>query len=165
MARTWLTRAGIGVFLLFALVVAVFAYQSMQAPFDSSNSGSPTAQATPACSPAPCLYEQGYTLWISNVTVSGDLVRMQVKFKNSSSSTHSAPEDLTLIDGSHHTARITTSGSDCNTWARHSFDHGATFGPIDICFQVTNTTPPFTLRWTPDLGFFCCDDSLAISPT
>ena len=163
MARTWLTRAAIAAFLVACAGLAVFAYESMVAPPQS-----PVAAASPspaACSPAPCLDEQGYTLWVSNVSVTGDLVRMSVRFKNSSDSTHASPDDLSLIDRSQHTSRITTEGADCNTWARHEFNHGATFGPVDICFQVTDTTPPFTLRWTPDLGFFCCDTRLAIKPT
>jgi hypothetical protein len=107
----------------------------------------------------------GYTLWVSNVTVEGNVVRMQVRFKNSSDATHASPEDLSLIDGSHHTSKLVTDASDCNTWSRHEFANGATFGPIDVCFRVTDTTPPFTLHWTPDLGFICCETDLTINPT
>ena len=39
---------------------------------------------------------------------------------------------------------------------------GETFGPLDICFRVTNTAPPFLLRWAPDEGAFCCETELKI---
>ncbi|HKV89164.1 MAG TPA: hypothetical protein VJT78_14310 [Candidatus Dormibacteraeota bacterium] len=163
MARTWLTRAAIAAALLVAAAVAVFAFASMQPQVETSLG---LASPSPGpCSPDPCRNEQGFVMWVSNVTVQGDLVRMRVMFKNSSNATHASPDDLSLIDHSNHTAGITTQGTDCNTWSRHEFNHGQTFGPVDICFQVTNTTAPFTLRWTPDFGFFCCDDSLSISPS
>ena len=165
MARTWLIRGGVAALLLIAAGVAVFAYGAMMGAL---NPGSSTGQnETPqpgSCSPGPCLAVQGYTLWVSNVTVEGNLVRMSVRFKNSSNATHASPEDLTLIDASNHTSRIVTDAADCNTWPRHEFANGATFGPIDICFHVTTTSPRMTLRWTPDLGFFCCDESLALVP-
>jgi len=161
--RTWLQRGAIAAGLLVAGVVAVFAYISMNVPVQQSlGIASPS---TTACTPEPCEDVQGFTLWVSQVSVSGNLVHMTVNFKNSSKATHASPDDLTLIDHSNHTARITTSGSDCNTWSRHVFANGETFGPIDICFQVSDTTAPFTLRWTPDLGFFCCDSRLPISPS
>jgi hypothetical protein len=148
--------------LVVAAILAVIAFQSMRAPLETSlGIASPS---TEPCSPAPCRDVQGYTLWVSNVTVEGDLVRMQVRFKNSSDATHASPEDLSLIDGSHHTSKLVTDSSDCNTWSRHEFNNGATFGPIDVCFRVTNLTPPFTLRWTPDLGFICCETELTINP-
>lgn len=163
MGKRWLVRAGAAALLLGAGVLAVIAYQSLQAPLSGATGG-----ATPpgqGCSPTPCRNVQGFTLWVSNVTVDGNLVRMRVMFKNSSAATHASPDDLSLIDSGHHTSKLATDASDCNTWTRHVFNNGATFGPIDICFHVTDTTPPFTLRWTPDLGFFCCDTSLPVSPT
>src|SRR6266508_2399611 len=36
---------------------------------------------------------------------------------------------------------------------------------IDICFRVANSTPPFILHWTPDIGAFCCERDLTIWPT
>ena len=47
----------------------------------------------------------------------------------------------------------------------HDFNHGALFGPIDICFRVSNTNPPFILHWTPDVGAFCCQKDITIWPT
>ena len=163
MNRRWLTGAGIGAGLLVAAVVAVLAFQSMSGPLASSlGIASPS---TSACAPAPCLDVQGYTIWVSNVTVQGNLVRMQVKFQNSSDSTHASPEDLSLIDASHNTSKLATDAQNCSTWDRHVFSNGATFGPVDICFHLANTKPPFTLHWTPDFGFFCCEADLTISPT
>jgi hypothetical protein len=159
--RRWLTGAGVAAFLIVAAVLAYVAFQAMRTPLENSL-GSPSAQA---CSPEPCKDVEGFTLWVSNVSVQGNLVRMQVEFKNSSDATHASPEDLSLIDGSHNTSRIVTAEANCNTWTRHEFNNGATFGPIAVCFHATNTTPPFTLHWTPDLGFICCETDLTIKPT
>lgn len=163
MTSRWVRRSAIAAVLLVAAVVGVIAFQSMRAPLETSLGI--TSPSPEPCSPAPCRDVQGYTLWVSDVSVQGNLVRMHVRFKNSSDSTHASPEDLQLIDGGKHTYQLVTDGSDCNTWSRHEFNNGATFGPIDICFRVTNTTPPWTLRWTPDLGFICCDETLTIEPS
>src|SRR4029077_17087473 len=112
--------------LLVAGVVAVTAYQSLHAPLPAS---SDTALAPENCTPGPCADVQGYTLWLSDVNVNGDLVSMQVKFQNSSSSTHAPPEDIQLIDASRHASGIVTDAPGCNTWTRHDFSNGATFGP------------------------------------
>jgi hypothetical protein len=146
--------------LLVAGVVAVTAYQSLHAPVPAS---SDTALAPENCTPGPCADVQGYTLWLSDVNVNGDLVSMQVKFQNSSSSTHAAPEDIQLIDASRHASGIVTDAPGCNTWTRHDFSNGATFGPISVCFRVSNPTRPFILRWSPDLGLFCCEKDINIT--
>ena len=160
MAHRWIRRSGIAVLLVVAAAIGVIAFQSLRSQLATSIG---LASPSPApCSPAPCRNVQGYTLWISNVSVQGNLVHMQVKFKNSSDSTHASPEDLQLIDGGKHASGLVTDGTNCNTWSRHEFNNGATFGPIEICFRVTNATPPFTLRWTPDFGFFCCEEHLTI---
>ena len=146
--------------LLVAGVVAVTAYQSLHAPVPAS---SDTALAPENCTPGPCADVQGYTLWLSDVNVNGDLVSMQVKFQNSSSSTHAAPEDIQLIDASRHASGIVTDAPGCNTWTRHDFSNGATFGPISVCFRVSNPTRPFIIRWSPDLGLFCCETDINIT--
>ncbi len=159
MIRRLLTVGAIAIGLIVAAVVAVTAYQALHTPLQAS---SDTNLAPENCSPGPCTDVQGYTVWISNVTVEGDLVRMQVKFRNSSPSTHASPEDLQLIDASRHASGLVTDAAGCNTWNRHEFSNGATFGPIDICFRVSNTTRPFILRWAPDLGLFCCETNIRI---
>ena len=106
---------------------------------------------------------QGYTLWLSDISVNGDLVTMQVKFQNSSASTHASPEDIQLIDASRHASGIVTDTAGCNTWTRHDFNNGATFGPIAVCFRVSNPAKPFILRWSPDLGLFCCEKDINIT--
>jgi len=53
--------------------------------------------------------------------------------------------------------------ADCKAWTRHDFRDGATFGPLDICFRVTNTTRPSPSTGNPDLGPFCCETSLKIT--
>lgn len=164
MTRRVLIAAGTIAGLIVAAVVAFVAYTSLNAPL-SIGFGTPSAVSPQNCSPAPCANVQGYTLWVSNVRVESTLVRMSIKFQNSSGSTHASPEDLQLIDASNHTSGLVTSSAGCNTWNRHEFANGATFGPIDVCFKASNPAPPFTLRWTPDFGLFCCDTSIKVSPT
>ena len=88
---------------------------------------------------------------------------MQVKFRNSSPSTHASPEDLQLIDASRHVSGLVTDAPNCSSWARHEFSHGATFGPMNICFRVINAARPFILRWSPDLGLFCCETDIKLT--
>ncbi len=145
--------------LVVVLVAGYLAFAALQAPQQAVRAG---VASPAACAPAPCTNVQGYTLWVSNVVVQGDLVRMDVKFKNASQSTHASPEDLQLVDAAGHSSPIVTGASACDTWARHEFANGTTFGPIGICFRVT-TPPPFVLRWSPDLGFFCCSADIKIS--
>jgi hypothetical protein len=146
--------------LLVAGVVGVTAYQSLHNPAPISNNTSLTPEN---CSPGPCANVQGFTLWLSEINVNGDLVSMQVKFQNSSPSTHASPEDLQLIDASRHASGVVTDAPGCATWARHEFNNGATFGPINVCFRVNNGTRPFILRWSPDLGLFCCEQDINIT--
>jgi hypothetical protein len=162
MTRRLLTDAAVFLGLVAAGIVALVAYQSLQSPAPTSSNSTVTPQS---CTPEPCANVQGYTLWVSDVHIQGDLVTMQIKFQNSSASTHASPEDLQLIDKSQHSSGLVTGGSQCNTWTRHEFANGATFGPIDVCFKVVNTVPPFTLRWTPDLGLLCCERGISVTPT
>jgi hypothetical protein len=148
--------AGLGV----AALVGVAAYQALRTPMLVTNHGNLTPEN---CSPGPCVDLKGYTLWVSDIKFEGDLVRMTVKFRNSSTATHASPEDLNLIDSSRHASIPITDVEGCKTWTRHEFNKGAYFGPIDICFRVSNTTRPFILHWTPDLGPFCCETSLRIT--
>lgn len=160
MGRRLLISAGVIVGLFVAALVAWAAYTALKTPLQAS----PNSNLSPEnCSPGPCANLQGYQLWISNVRVDNDLVRMTVKFQNSSPSTHASPEDLQLIDASRRSSIPTSDTAGCSTWARHEFSHkGDAFGPIDICFRVTNTTPPYILRWSPDLGAFCCERDIRI---
>ena len=168
MNHQWLAYGGIGAGLVVAAIVAVLAYQSLLVPFDTTGNGggagtTPTQSA--GCSPAPCADVQGYLLHISNVQTSGDLVSMQVTFRNSSESTHASPQDLTLIDSNRHSSAIVTGPPGCSTWDRHEFNNGEVFGPIGICFRVSTDAPPLTLRWSPDFGLFCCQTDIVISGT
>ena len=146
--------------LIVAAVVGVTAYQALH----TTLRGSGDQPLTPEnCSPGPCADVQGFTLWISDETITGDLVTMQVKFRNSSPSTHASPEDLQLIDASRHASGLVTDAPNCSSWSRHEFSNGATFGPINICFRVSNVTRPFILRWSPDLGLFCCETDIKLT--
>ncbi|HEY8841541.1 MAG TPA: hypothetical protein VIO80_13025 [Candidatus Dormibacteraeota bacterium] len=147
--------------LLLIVLVAIAAYLAMQVTFrNPAPSG-----AVPAvnCSPAPCADVQDYTLWVSNVKVDGDVVSMQVTFKNSSSATHASPEDLRLIDSKQHSSGLVTDAPGCQTWSRHEFSDGATFGPTNVCFRVTAPDAPLILRWSPDFGLFCCQSDIKLS--
>lgn len=162
MKRRALTAIGIAAGLLAAAIVAYLAYSSLIGPINVT----PSTSLTPGdCSPRPCAEVQGFTLWVSSVRVDAGLVRMQLKFKNSSVSTHSSPEDLRLIGAGGQSSGLVTGFAGCNTWTRHEFSGGATFGPLDVCFPAANATPPLTLRWSPDLGFFCCQTDIKIPPT
>ena len=157
--RRLVTLAAVALGLIVAGVVGLTAYQALHAPIPTSSSNALTPES---CTPGPCADVQHYMLWVSNVNVTGDLVTMEVKFQNSSTSTHASPEDLQLIDASRHSSGLVTDASGCNTWTRHEFSNGATFGPIDICFRVSSATRPFVLKWSPDLGLFCCETDIKI---
>jgi len=162
MARRLLITLGVVVALIVAAVVAGAAYTALKSPLSLQS----TTNLPPEnCSPGPCYDMQGYTIWISNVSVDNDIVRMTVKFKNSSPSTHAAPEDLTLIDAERRQGGPVTDAPNCKTFARTDFNGGATFGPVDVCFRVTDSTPPFILHWSPDLGAFCCETNITIWPS
>ena len=148
--------------LMVAAVVAGAAYSALKAPQQLN----PSSNLTPEnCTPGPCANVQGYKIWISNVRLDNDVVRMTVKFQNSSTSTHAAPDDLSLIDQGRRSSNMITDSSGCNTFKRHDFAGGAYFGPIDICFRVSNTAAPFILHWTPDVGAFCCEKDITLWPT
>lgn len=160
MIRRLLTFGAVIVALGVAAFVGLTAYGALHAPVQSSNNSSLTPEN---CSPGPCTDVQGFTLWLSDVTVNGDLVSMQVKFRNSSPATHASPEDLQLIDANRHVSGLVTDATGCNSWSRHEFSHGAIFGPISVCFRVSNPTRPFILRWSPDLGLFCCETDIRLT--
>jgi hypothetical protein len=162
MARRLFTFVAALAGLLVAALIAGGAYMALKAPLATT----PNSNLTPEnCSPGPCSDLNGYTIWISNVRVTNDVVHMTVKFQNSSTATHAAPEDLTLIDAARHQSIPITDSPGCKTFARHAFDGGAYFGPLDLCFRVSSANPPFILHWTPDLGAFCCQKDITIWPT
>jgi hypothetical protein len=166
MNRRWLAYGGVGAGLAVAAIVAALAFQSLQVPFDNTGNGG-SVSTTPAeassCSPTPCADVQGYSLHITNVQITGNLVSMQITFRNSSSSTHASPEDLTLIDANRQSSGLITGPPGCSTWARHEFNNGQVFGPILVCFRVSTSASPLTLRWSPDFGFLCCQTDIVIS--
>ncbi len=159
--RRMLAFGAVAAALLVVVAVATAAFLALQVSFQAPTTG----DATPAvnCSPAPCADVQGYTLWVSHVVVQGDLVRMQVDFKNSSDATHASPEDLLIIDSKLHTSGLVTGAPGCQTWNRHEFNNGALFGPMTVCFRVTTSAAPLVLRWSPDLGFICCHTDIKLT--
>jgi len=162
MARRLLTFVAALAGLLVAALIAGGAYMALKAPLATT----PNSNLAPEnCSPGPCANLNGFTIWISNVKVTNDVVHMTVKFQNSSAATHVAPEDLTLIDAARRQSIPITDSPGCKSFTRHEFSGGAYFGPVDICFRVSNANPPFILHWTPDLGAFCCQRDIPIWPT
>jgi hypothetical protein len=159
--KRWLKFGALGAALLVVAVVAVAAFMSLQTPFQSPTSRSPVPAV--ACSPAPCANVQGYTLWVTNVSINGNVVSMQVMFLNASDSTHASPEDLQLVDSRHQASGLITDSAGCVTWARHEFNHGAKFGPLNVCFRVSAPAPPLVLRWSPDFGLFCCRTDIKLN--
>ncbi len=158
--RRLLTYGAVLAGLVVAAIVALAAFGALQLAPQSSGDGGLSPEN---CTPGPCADVQGFTLWVTNVQVSGDLVAMTVRFRNSSPATHASPEDLQLIDASRRTSGLVTDSPGCKAWTRHEFNNGAMFGPIDVCFRVNSATPPFILRWSPDLGLFCCETDIKIT--
>ena len=162
MARRLLTLIGVFAGLIVAALVAGGAYMALKTPLSTQ----PNASLSPEnCSPGPCATLNGYTIWVSSVRVQNDIVRLTVKFQNSSAATHASPEDLTLIDAGRRSSIPITDAAGCKTFTRHEFANGAFFGPVDLCFRVSSTNPPFILHWTPDLGAFCCETDLTLYPS
>jgi hypothetical protein len=162
MGRRLLMSFGVVAGLIAAGVVAFAAYTALKSPVQTPASANLPPEN---CAPGPCANVQGYKIWISKVRLDNDVVRMTVKFQNSSTSTHSSPEDLSLIDTGRRSSNMITDSTGCSTWTRHDFANGAYFGPFDICFRVSNTTPPFILHWTPDVGAFCCQKDITLWPS
>ena len=152
-----LVLVGIGAVALLGIGM-VAASQLAAPPAAAGTSSSPSS----ACSPQPCLNLQNYTLWVSNVTQSDGLVRMQVRFRNASDSTHAAPEDLALVSADTQVSPAIQDAPGCTHWDRTEFNNGAGFGPITVCFRPASPRPPWTLRWTPDMGLFCCQADLKV---
>ena len=163
MNRPWLAYGGIGAGLVVAAIVAVLAFQSLEVPFTSTTDTTSPPPDASGCSPTPCADVQGFSLHITKVEISGNLVSMQITFRNSSSSTHASPEDLTLVDANRQSSGLITGPPGCSTWARHEFNNGQVFGPIFVCFRVSTSAAPLTLRWSPDFGFLCCQTDIVIS--
>jgi hypothetical protein len=160
MIRRVLTFGAIAIGLIVAAVFGATVYQTLRTPLQVSGNNSLTPEN---CSPGPCVDVKGFTLWISDVTVDGGLVSMKVKFRNASVSTHASPEDLQLIDTTRHASGLVVDSPGCTTWTRHEFGNGETFGPINVCFRVFSTARPFILRWSPDLGLFCCETNIKLN--
>jgi hypothetical protein len=157
-----LTYGAIGAAILVVAAVAVLAFESMQIPYQAPSVSSPLPAAG-GCAPAPCADLHGYTVWVSSLEVKGNLVTMQVKFHNSSDSTHAAPEDLQLIDSHRSASPPAFDAPGCTQWSRHEFNHGATYGPLTVCFRASSTAPPLVLRWSPDFGFVCCQTDIKLT--
>lgn len=150
----WVVPAAVGILAVVALVF-------LQVQGQRLNGGTGQSHSL-RCSPQPCLNLQNYTLWVSNVTESIGIVRMQITFQNGSDSMHAAPEDLHLVDAQGHDSPGIQNVTGCTQWSRTEFANGAKFGPITVCFRPDSAKPPLTLHWTPDMGLFCCDGTVRI---
>jgi hypothetical protein len=162
MGSRLLRYGAIPVAALVVLTIGVLAYRSLQVPYQAPTVASPLP-AVGGCTPAPCADLRGYTLWVSNLAVTPDLVTMQVTFRNSSNSTHASPEDLMLIDSQHRPSPPIFDAAGCTSWSRHEFGHSAMYGPVTMCFRVATTAPPLVLRWAPDFGFVCCQTDIKLT--
>jgi len=161
MSRRLLTYAAIGAGLAVVILVGAAAYGSLQVPFQAPTVSSPVPALE--CTPAPCANLRGYTLWVTNLEVDGNLVSMQITFRNSSNSTHASPQDLVLIDSRRNSSGPIFDAPSCTPWSRHEFSHGATYGPIIVCFKTGAPAPPLVLRWSPDFGFVCCRTDIKLT--
>ena len=162
MARRLVITLGVVVAFIVAAVVAGAAYTALKAPLTTR----PNSNLAPEnCSPGPCAEIQGYTIWVSKVRVENDIVHMTVKFQNSSPATHADPKDLILIDSERRQGSPIGDSPGCTVFKRTDFNNGETFGPVDVCFRVTNSTPPFILHWSPDLGAFSPEKTITVWPS
>ncbi len=161
MRRRLLTYGAIAAGLAAVVLIGAAAYGSLQVPFQAPTVSRPVPAL--GCMPAPCADLRGYTLWVTNLGVQGNLVSMQITFLNSSNSTHAAPQDLLLIDSQRNSSRPTFDAPSCTTWSRHEFNHGATYGPIVVCFKAGTAAPPLVLRWSPDFGLLCCQTDIKLT--
>jgi len=147
-----------GVGALLVAVIGVAAVVSMSQGVATGGSGSTSLP----CSPKPCLDVQNFTMWVSNVSEAGGIVRMQITFRNASNATHADPADLQLVDAKNEATPAVEDPPGCTHWSRTEFANGAKLGPLTICFRPASTAAPLTLRWSPDFGFFCCQADLKI---
>jgi hypothetical protein len=157
--RRLLQYAGIGAGVVVVLAVAAVAFVSLKVPFDTTPSGGPS---TGPCQPQPCANVRGFILWVTDLKTNGRLVTMQLRFQNSSNSTHVDPADISLTDSQNARNAPVYDAPGCTPWPRTEFDNGATFGPVPECFRPSSTAPPLRLRWTPDFGPFCCETEISL---
>jgi hypothetical protein len=68
-----------------------------------------------------------------------------------------------LIDSQHNPTPAIFDASGCTSWSRHEFSHGATYGPLTVCFRPAATAPHLVLRWSPDFGFVCCQTDIKLT--
>src|SRR5437867_2684501 len=118
MTRRVLTSLGVVVGLIVAALVAGAAYSALKAPLATSSNSNLNPEN---CSPGPCAEVNGYTLWVSKVRVTNDIVHLTVKFQNSSAATHASPEDLNLIDSGRRSSIPIANIAGCKTFTRHDF--------------------------------------------
>jgi hypothetical protein len=157
--RRLLQYAGIGAGVVVVLGVAAAAFVSLKVPFDTTPSG---GSSTEACQPQPCANVRGFILWVTDLKTDGRLVTMQLRFQNSSSSTHADPADISLTDSQNAGNTPVYDAPGCTHWPRTEFNNSATFGPVPECFRPFSTAPPLRLRWTPDFGPFCCETEISL---
>ncbi|HAC46459.1 MAG TPA: hypothetical protein DCF65_10385, partial [Chloroflexi bacterium] len=89
MSRRLLTYGAIAAGLAVVVLVGAAAYGSLQVPFQAPTLSSPVPAL--GCTPAPCANLRGYTLWVTNLDLQGNLVTIHITFRNSSDSTHASP--------------------------------------------------------------------------
>jgi hypothetical protein len=67
-----------------------------------------------------------------------------------------------LVDASKQSSPAIQNVAGCSHWSRTEFSNGAKLGPLTVCFRPVSTASPLTVRWTPDMGFVCCEAELKI---
>ena len=152
----------------FLAGLAVLAYVVFQSAAAHQQGGETTPAQGPqtqlACSPAPCADVQGYQVWVTGLQPEGRRVTLDVSFQNSSSSTHADPSDFVLLDASGVPFRPIYDSADCRRWPRTEFANGERRGPFHLCFTPSSAAPPLKLRWSPDMGLFCCRAVIVLLP-
>jgi hypothetical protein len=157
------TRGLLAAFLVGLAILAYIVFQSAAAS-QQNRAAAPGQPAKLTCSPAPCANLQGYQVWITGFQAQARSVTLDVSFQNSSSSTHADPSDFALLDASGLPFRPTYDSTDCPHWPRTEFSNGERRGPFHLCFKPSSSAPPLKLRWTPDMGLFCCRAEIVLTP-
>ena len=72
--------------------------------------------------------------------------------------------ELEQLDASGVPFRPIYDSADCRHWPRTEFANGEMRGPFHLCFTPSSAAPPLKLRWSPDMGLFCCRAVIVLLP-
>ena len=156
----------VGVGVLALVLLAAVAFVALEPPVTK-----PSADGGPACSPRPCTAPGGFELYLSNLSLSGGRVTMDVSFKNHTQAggfeavtyRHTSPADFELHSGGGNSKPLFDAS--CTHWEEARVERGAANanGPDKLCFSAPSSgLSGAELRWTPDEGVFPIAGSISL---